>query len=380
MVIKLSTSATIYIAIDNRDGQAGVSAPTGFINMVGSDLTFSHGSDSILWPVYFKKFSSAGKVKFALKKGRMAAVFLISDGLIEKQCDWTVDAQSYKSIYMGAKTGDKYTGVKSLDGKRSIPGLMSMWVRNQDAIAVPATVSQTSGDTKELNWKIGGTTSNNNPPRVEIKNLNKFAKEEMGFSGADSGFDEFTVAFHFKAPESNKAQTPISYATSKHNNNMLVYNINKFSAYMGNGQGSAGTGFADNQWHSACWTWSKSSGKTVSWIDGKKYVGTSSGSYVKKALPSDGTFVLGQEQDRVGSGFDKNQAYEGSLTRVNVYSTYATEVECGSSGTWLKTGASGDVANWDKIVEEVAKTTDCTDAIDGKICTWNSPKKMSLTG
>jgi hypothetical protein len=363
---KQGTMAAIFVvSIGNNQqlvGSASSKVPDGFVRDGSETITCSHGSDALAFPVYKKSFA-AGDAKFAFKKTTMAAIFVVSTGDHDAQCDWTVDAQPYRSIYMGAKVGDKYTGVKSIDGKRVIPGVMSMWVRNKDAEAVPMVFSST--DAKELNWKVGGTTDKVYP-RVEIKNLNKFAQDEMNFDGADDGFEEFTVAFHFKAPKSTNKQTPISYATEESDNNLLVYDVNAFRPYMGPSQGSVlsggeGDGFADNQWHAACLTWSKSSGNIVSWIDGKKYVGSKkSGAYLSENMPSGGTLVLGQEQDKVGDGFAGGQAYEGALTRVNVYSTYASANECGPTGTWLKTGASGDVVNWEKIVTEVEKKTDCT--------------------
>ena len=334
------------------------------------------------WPIYKKEYASAGNAKFSLKKGTNAAVFVLASGDSDKQCDWTVDGQTYRSIYMGGKTdSDKYTGIKSIDGKRVVPGVMSMWVRNKDATATKASTSMSASDKQELSWSVGSTSSNSNPPRVEIKNLNKFAKDIMNTGNDyDNGFDEFTFAYHFKAPKSPKAQTPISYANAKHNNAFLVYNVDKIQPYRGNGQGTVGSGFADGQWHSMCMTWKKSMKRIEVWVDGSKrsMQNPGSGSYVQKLMGSGGTLVLGQEQDRQGASFDKNQAFEGSLTRVNVYGKYGGEAECGSSGKWLEPGAKGNVVSWEKIMEQVNKKTDCTSAVDGRVCTYNMKNKVSV--
>jgi hypothetical protein len=74
-----------------------------------------------------------------------------------------------------------------------------MWVRNKDATATKASTSMSASDKQELSWSVGSTSSNTNPPRVEIKNLNKFAKDIMNTGNDyDNGFDEFTFAYHFK--------------------------------------------------------------------------------------------------------------------------------------------------------------------------------------
>merc|ERR1711865_867272 len=143
--------------------------------------------------------------------------------------------------------------------------------------------------------------------------------------------------------------TPFSYSTrtkNRENNAFLLYNIDSPAAYRHNGQGSATRGFADGKWHHVCMTWKK--GQGMVYLDGtlgKKFRG--SGSRYKQNMWAQGVFVLGQEQDCDGGCFDKNQAYEGRLTRVNVYDKFMTQEECKTAGD---VGQVGTVASWKDII------------------------------
>ncbi|XP_063680157.1 serum amyloid P-component-like [Bolinopsis microptera] len=49
-----------------------------------------------------------------------------------------------------------------------------------------------------------------------------------------------------------------------------------------------------------------------------------------KALTAGGTFVIGQEQDRVGGGFDSTQTYIGNLYNINMWDRALTQAEIAS--------------------------------------------------
>ena len=74
----------------------------------------------------------------------------------------------------------------------------------------------------------------------------------------------------------------------------------------------------DGKWHHICASWSNSDGAWKSYKDGaliKSGTGFKKGYTVKGG----GSLVLAQEQDAVGSSFDSNQCFQGSLANVNIW-------------------------------------------------------------
>ena len=90
---------------------------------------------------------------------------------------------------------------------------------------------------------------------------------------------------------------------------------------------------ADGKNHHACVTWDLSTGWIKMYVDG-----------IKKAkifrptsiIPAGGTWIIGQDQDRLGGGFAKRDSMKGFLAEVNVwdrilcsYEIAALAVSCG---------------------------------------------------
>ena len=75
----------------------------------------------------------------------------------------------------------------------------------------------------------------------------------------------------------------------------------------------------DGGWHHICLTWDSGSGNAKVYVEGslaQKFPNTAKG----QTIPAGGTVVLGQDQDKVGGGFQKNQAYTGKLYGVYLWS------------------------------------------------------------
>ena len=75
----------------------------------------------------------------------------------------------------------------------------------------------------------------------------------------------------------------------------------------------------DGKWHAICVTWNNDFGTHQFFKDGameKQETDFKKGYTIKAG----GSLVLGQEQDKAGYGFDKDQSFVGNLARVNVWS------------------------------------------------------------
>ncbi|XP_070578732.1 neuronal pentraxin-1-like [Ptychodera flava] len=138
----------------------------------------------------------------------------------------------------------------------------------------------------------------------------------------------------------------VSYATSEHENEFLIYYYCVgFHVYINGVLLVIRTApIDDGAWHHVCITWSSSDGGWKYYHNG---VISKEGSdfQIGHALGSGGFLVLGQEQDTVGGSYDARQAMVGSLTEFNLWSRSLT-------------------------ADEIAETAgDCS--IDGDVFSWN---------
>ncbi|XP_068938906.1 adhesion G-protein coupled receptor D2 [Petaurus breviceps papuanus] len=75
---------------------------------------------------------------------------------------------------------------------------------------------------------------------------------------------------------------------------------------------------ADGRWHHVCATWEERSGQWALVADGKLQAGTQSLSPAQSLAPG-GMFVIGQDQDSLGGGFKKEEAFRGNITNLYVW-------------------------------------------------------------
>ena len=86
----------------------------------------------------------------------------------------------------------------------------------------------------------------------------------------------------------------------------------------------ADVGLDDDAWHHVCFTWSNTNGDYKFYKDGVN-VGSGTGLNKGGKIASGGTTVIGQDQDKVGGDFDREQAFVGDVTEVNVWGTVLSE-------------------------------------------------------
>ena len=99
----------------------------------------------------------------------------------------------------------------------------------------------------------------------------------------------------------------------------------------------------DGQWHHICCAWENSEGAVKMYEDGA----VSGQGIVSKGhtIVSNGSLVLGQEQDKVGGGFDSSQAYYGDLSEVNMWNKVLSDDEISRMANECYSG-EGNVFKW----------------------------------
>ncbi|XP_035688636.1 neuronal pentraxin-2-like [Branchiostoma floridae] len=143
----------------------------------------------------------------------------------------------------------------------------------------------------------------------------------------------------------------VSYAVQGQANELLVFTNggSEFHYWVGGKKIAFGAlPVWDGERHEVCVTWRSTGGAWQMYMDGtlkKSGFGLNVGGKVR----SGGTWILGQEQDTVGGGFDVNQAFSGELSQVNLWDRVLTPAEVGPDSC----GQHGNVIDWETADIEV---------------------------
>ena len=76
----------------------------------------------------------------------------------------------------------------------------------------------------------------------------------------------------------------------------------------------------DDQWHHICSTWGNTAGSWNFYIDGSLWR-NGAGFQTGHVIENNGIFILGQDQDSYGGGFQQDQSFLGQMYGVNMWDT-----------------------------------------------------------
>ena len=85
------------------------------------------------------------------------------------------------------------------------------------------------------------------------------------------------------------------------------------------------TNLYDDTWQHLCLTWENTQGVAKLYKDGQFTEQVTNIASKNYALKAGGFLVLGQEQDSIGGGFDRNQTLHGRLASVNMWDKVLSE-------------------------------------------------------
>ncbi|XP_078572722.1 neuronal pentraxin-2-like [Branchiostoma floridae x Branchiostoma japonicum] len=108
-------------------------------------------------------------------------------------------------------------------------------------------------------------------------------------------------------------------------------------------------------WHVLCATWRSTNGAWQFYFDG---VLRNSGSGLSTGgrVGTGGTWILGQDQDTVGGGFDASQAFIGDLSQVNLWNRVLSSAEMNDQSA--SCDRHGNVIDWaDTFFDKRGKVT-----------------------
>ena len=122
----------------------------------------------------------------------------------------------------------------------------------------------------------------------------------------------------------------------------------------------------DGRWHYICVTWQAKDGRYSFYKDGRNVGSGVILDSVGKAIPGKGTWVLGQDQDTVGGGFQDFQTADGEFTGVNIWDKVLSPFEIVKMSRKCDSGgATGNVKSWADFLSgiqgnvKMAKPTCC---------------------
>jgi len=213
-----------------------------------------------------------------------------------------------------------------------------------------------------------------------------FDRDVQGYaeSHLDNELSAFTLAFWMKgSKEDLEAGTIASYAVnvgeSFVDNALVLRDPESFILLVMGKEVETEVSVNDGEWHHVAITWSSASGSFASYQDGLKIAEGTNFQRGQK-IPAFGYFILGQEQDEVGRNFSMGEAFSGSISQLNLWSTVLSEVEIAEMSRYRCDKVFGNELAWPDFLEkrvEISKTTDFCTVKNTKYTTWSSRSTLT---
>ncbi|XP_066980309.1 uncharacterized protein [Macrobrachium rosenbergii] len=140
-------------------------------------------------------------------------------------------------------------------------------------------------------------------------------------------FRDFTVCYRIRLQRYRKESTLMSYALSDDEDRELRMDHRK-TGYKVSLHGNWATSSIITQmrqWVHFCFRYGFQTGNWVIFMNGKIY---DNGTLPKTTLPlrANGVYIIGQKQDELGRGFQRDKSYSGEITQLNFWSTELNKI------------------------------------------------------
>ncbi|CAM9398064.1 unnamed protein product [Lampetra planeri] len=148
-------------------------------------------------------------------------------------------------------------------------------------------------------------------PAASVSSAASFRK------GLSAPLSAFTACFWLRT-SAGYVGTVLSYATEDNDNKLVLYGRaageGRLQLVIGDPEYRElpAAALLDGGWHHACVMWSSAEGRYAYYVD-RRLAAAGSGFRRGYAVASGGSLMLGQEQDAMGGGFERHEAFVGSL-------------------------------------------------------------------
>ncbi|KAI8486745.1 hypothetical protein Bbelb_354930 [Branchiostoma belcheri] len=171
------------------------------------------------------------------------------------------------------------------------------------------------------------------------RSIDDYARMETTLS---EDLTSFTLCVHMRSNLVSSMISLVSYAVPEHSNELLFYGFKGgFTLHIQSKIQMADLPVWDGEWHTICTTWRSSDGAWQLYTDGVLR-DSGSGFKVGGRVRRGGTWILGQDQDEVGGGFNAEQAFTGELSEVNLWDRVLSPAEIAADCSY-----HGNVIDWD---------------------------------
>ncbi|XP_078603962.1 zonadhesin-like [Branchiostoma floridae x Branchiostoma japonicum] len=220
-------------------------------------------------------------------------------------------------------------------------------------------------------------------------------RETYNFARLDTTLSDelpsFTLCVHMRSSYSSLSMTLASYAVPEQHNELLLFYSGGFLLFVqGSSTGIGNPPVWDDEWHVICVTWRSSDGAWQLYVDGV-LTGRGSGLRAGGKVRTGGTWMIGQDQDAVGtpgrSTFNEQagQAYIGELSKVNLWDGVLSSSEIGVN--WAAfCNHNGNVIGWDMSFlglsgqASMAEYYQCACNRKGTCSAWGDPHYTMFDG
>ncbi|XP_078688578.1 polycystin family receptor for egg jelly-like isoform X2 [Branchiostoma floridae x Branchiostoma belcheri] len=205
------------------------------------------------------------------------------------------------------------------------------------------------------------------------RGIDDYARMETTLS---EDLTSFTLCMHMRSNmDSRNVISLVSYAVAE-SNNELFFGNREFKLCIlvqSHGNKMADPPVWDGKWHAICTTWRSSDGAWQLYADGV-LTASGSGFRVGGRVRKGGTWILGQDQDVVGGGFDADQAFTGELSGVNLWDRVLSPAEIAADCSY-----HGNVIDWDTTNIRVFGQASRAEYQCNAVATTTSPSTVATT-
>ncbi|XP_012529984.1 sushi, von Willebrand factor type A, EGF and pentraxin domain-containing protein 1 isoform X2 [Monomorium pharaonis] len=135
---------------------------------------------------------------------------------------------------------------------------------------------------------------------------------------------QLSICLWLQSKDTFNYGTVLSYATTFHDNAFTLTDYNGLVLYVNGEKVVTDVKVNDDNWHFLCVTWESERGFWRVFIDGiLKDSGV--GLAQRTVVRANGSFIIGQEQDRLGGGFSESEAFLGRVGLLDMWDVVLNE-------------------------------------------------------
>ncbi|KAG4075716.1 hypothetical protein HA402_003541 [Bradysia odoriphaga] len=145
-------------------------------------------------------------------------------------------------------------------------------------------------------------------------------------AGMTERLSEISVCTWMQTDDNFNYGTVISYATESVDNMFTLTDYNGLVLYVNGSNIVTDVNINDGLWHFICVAWTRDNGFYEIHVDGSLHH-TGYNLSENNFIESNGVFVIGQEQDSIGTSFSESESYVGKIAYLDIWNRFLSSSE-----------------------------------------------------